>query len=242
MSGATHPAYGFLRGPIGGALTTGLVGAALLVHGLWIPAKAALAQVLLERAWRRALAGETRPRPWPWADTWPIARLLLPAEEPDGEPVDLVVLAGASGRTLAFAPGHLDGSARPGEDGNVVLAGHRDTHFRALDRLAPGDEVVLEFPAAGAAASDPAVRRRYRVAAARVADKSRTDLLADTAVPTLTLVTCWPFDAVVPGGPLRYVVSARLASGPDAQNPLPLHRQLLPKPDGGGVGAGAQGG
>lgn len=186
---------------------SGLAGTALLVHGLWIPAKAVLAQVLLERAWRRAVAGEARPRPWPWADTWPVGRLRLPAPA-GGEPSDLIVLAGASGRTLAFGPGHLDGSALPGEAGNAVVAGHRDTHFRALERVAPGDEIAVETAAAGGVRE-----RRYRVVAAAVVDRSRTDLLAEAGELTLTLVTCWPFDAVAPGGPLRYVVVARASSG-----------------------------
>jgi sortase A len=185
-------------------VAAGLAGAALVAQGLWIPAKAVLAQVLLERAWNRALAGEAHPRPWPWADTWPVARLILPPGKLGDRSRNLIVLAGASGRTLAFGPGHLDGSALPGDDGNVVLVGHRDTHFRALASLTFGDEVVLETLGPDGTPR----RRRYRVAGAEVVDKSRTDLLAETARPTLTLVTCWPFDAVVPGGPLRYVVTA----------------------------------
>ena len=87
----------------------------------------------------------------------------------------------------------------------MVIAGHRDTHFRALARLAPGDEIVLETVAGP---SGGVRSRRYRVTGAVVVDRSRTDFVADAGEPTLTLVTCWPFDAVVPGGPLRYVVTA----------------------------------
>ena len=169
-------------------------GLLLAARGLWIPAKAALAQVLLAGAWERAAAGEARPRPWPWADTWPVARLTLPGRPP------LVVLAGASGRTLAFAPGHVDGSAAPGERGNVVVAGHRDTHFRALAGLAVGDELVLEAPGGAP--------RRYRVTETAVVDHRDTRPLLPAAGPRLTLITCWPFDAVRPGGPLRWVVVA----------------------------------
>ena len=56
---------------------------------------------------------------------------------------DVIVLAGASGRTLAFGPGHLDGSARPGEPGNCVLSAHRDTQFAFLRRLEIGDLLDL---------------------------------------------------------------------------------------------------
>ena len=79
---------------------------ALLAAGFWLPAKAELAQQLLNRAWQRTTLGDTMAKPWPWADTHPVARLMLPnSDEP------LTVLAGASGRNLAFAPALLDGSA-----------------------------------------------------------------------------------------------------------------------------------
>jgi sortase A len=157
-----------------------------------------LAQGLLAAAWQRAAAGEARPRPWPGADTWPVARLTLPGRSP------LVVLAGASGRTLAFGPGHVDGSAAPGESGNVVVAGHRDTHFRALAGLVAGDELVLEAPGGG--------RRSYRVRETAVVDHRDTRPLLPSAGARLTLITCWPFDAVRPGGPLRWVVVADAAA------------------------------
>jgi sortase A len=110
------------------------------------------------------------------------------------------VLAGASGRTLAFGPGHVDGTARPGEAGNVVLAGHRDTHFRALARLAPGDLLRLEVPGGGT--------HRYRVAETAIVDHRDTRPLSPDGASRLTLVTCWPFDALRAGGPWRYVVVA----------------------------------
>ena len=79
--------------------------AALLALGFWqlgqgayIPAKAWLAQELMQRAWLRVNAGEDRAAPWPWADTWPVARLSATSHD-----VDLIVLAGGSGRTLAFS-------------------------------------------------------------------------------------------------------------------------------------------
>ena len=78
----------------------------LLAAGFWLPAKAELAQHLLNRAWNRTTEGDAAAKPWPWADTHPVARLALPGS---GEP--LTVLAGASGRNLAFAPALMDGSA-----------------------------------------------------------------------------------------------------------------------------------
>lgn len=174
-------------------------GVALAGHALWQPVKAQLAQALLEEAWEKVRAGQPRPRPWPWADTWPVARLSLPEVESNRGARPLVVLAGASGRTLAFGPGHMAGSADPGETGNVVIAGHRDTHFRALRELAVGDELLLEDRWGG--------RHRYRVTRRLVTRYDDTSSLAPAA-DRLTLVTCWPFDALHPGGPMRYVVVA----------------------------------
>jgi sortase A len=182
------------------------LGVLLAGAGLWqigaagtIHAKAWLAQVLLTRAWETTLAGATAVRPWPWADTYPLARLQAPALG-----VDRIVLAGASGRTLAFGPGHLDGTAAPGRAGHTVLSGHRDTHFRFLEDLAPGSELRLQRPDGG--------WQSYRVVETRVIDTRRARLAPGDGRPALTLVTCYPFDAVVPGGPLRYLVFAEGAS------------------------------
>jgi sortase A len=163
----------------------------------WIDTKAHLAQHLVRRAWQRARAGDENARPWPWADTKPVARLLAPAQG-----VELFVLAGAGGRTMAFGPGHLDGTALPGEPGNAVLSGHRDTHFAFLRRLRAGDVLLVERP-------DGRVRR-YTVNGTRVVDQGATWVAADAFFDTrLTLVTCYPFDAIRPGGRQRYVVTAR---------------------------------
>ena len=173
-------------------------GLALFGQGAWIYGKARVAQVLLHRAWERTLAGEKAVKPWPWADTWPVARLSIPSAG-----ADFIVLAGASGRTLAFGPGHLDGSAPPAAAGNCVLSAHRDTQFEALKRVARGDEIVLETP--------DGKRHAYRVVDLSVVDRRDTRPLAsdDSGETVLTLVTCYPFDAITPGGPLRYVVKAR---------------------------------
>ncbi|MEM9682193.1 MAG: class GN sortase [Pseudomonadota bacterium] len=180
-----------------------LLGGSQIGGGLWIYAKATLAQVLIKQAWANRLSGDGSDRPWPWADTAPVAQLAVPARG-----IDQIVLAGASGRTLAFGPGHMDGTAAPGEAGLAVITGHRDTHFRFLKDLAPGDELLLT-DAAGA-------RHRYRVSVGRVVDSTTTGLSLDGIAAQVALVTCYPFDAVNPGGPLRYVVFAEAV----AQTPV----------------------
>ena len=168
-----------------------------LGQGAYIPAKAWLAQELMQRAWMRAEQDIDRQAPWPWADTWPVARLSAKSGE-----VDLIVLAGGSGRTLAFGPGHLSASSLPGETGNSVIAGHRDTHFSFLRDIEIGESLVIEKVGGR--------KHLYKVIGVDVVDSRRGSLLLDTEAAMLSLVTCYPFDAREAGGPMRYVVTAKM--------------------------------
>ncbi|MEO0422855.1 MAG: class GN sortase [Pseudomonadota bacterium] len=183
-------------------LTTGVALCALLggvVVGLQaavIPAKAVLAQHLLSDAWRRAQAGEVAPTPWSWADAWPVARLQLPDAAH-------VVLAGNEGSALAFAPAWVPASAPPGAPGTTVIAAHRDTHFRGLERLEVGDAVTVQT-AAGTTVT-------YEVSATEVHNLRRSPLLAlrEDGERHLALITCYPFDTLQADPTRRYVVWAR---------------------------------
>jgi sortase A len=157
--------------------------------------KAWLAQKLIASAWDQARDRGEAVRPWPWADTYPVARIDAPTQ---GESV--MVLAGASGRTLAFGPGHVEGTPLPNEPGNSVVSGHRDTHFSFLRKLHRGDVLVVQSGRGQVA--------RYRVRATEVVHRRDVRVLMDAGDDRLTLVTCFPFDSPVPGGPLRYVVVA----------------------------------
>jgi len=178
------------------ALAVGSLGLALCGQGLWIHAKAALAQVLLERAFDQSLRQGGAPvRPWSWADTWPTARIAFPRQ---GERV--IALDGASGQALAFGPGHVAGTPKAGDRGTAVYAAHRDTHFAVLAKVRPGDPILVER-------ADGKVAR-FEVTGARVVrwDASGVDPRAPGR--GLALATCWPLDAKV-SGPMRYVVWAR---------------------------------
>ncbi|MBH0202526.1 MAG: class GN sortase [Nitrospira sp.] len=164
-------------------------------EGSWIYAKAKLAQYLLQRAWSRTLAGETTVKPWPWADTWPVARLTVPSKK-----VDLILLNGAYGRTLAFGPGYAESSAQPGSVGTTILTGHRDTHFRFLKELTREDELVIETTRGNTV--------RYIVSARRIVDSRSGTIALDHRQSKLVLITCYPFDSIMSGGPLRYIVVA----------------------------------
>ncbi|WP_231759666.1 class GN sortase [Microbulbifer elongatus] len=175
-----------------------LMGAGIwqLGSGGWILAKAELAQYLISDAWHRQLASGEIHKPWPWADTWPVAQIKM------GEDKPLMVLRGTSGQALAFGPGMLDGAGEPGKllaPRTTVVAAHRDTHFKNLDKLQPGHVIQLQ---------DQSGRwHSFRVNGTKVVD-SEKERLPIVAAPDLLLVTCYPFNAMRAGGPLRYLVHA----------------------------------
>ena len=164
-------------------------------EGTRIYLKAILAQILLQNAWNQTRSGGTNVKPWPWAEMHPVARLQVPTYNED-----IIVLAGTTGKSLAFGPGHVVSSAAPGTDDNVAIAAHRDTHFAFLEHITPGEFVFLETP--------DGVRHRYQVSQIDILHQSETEVMAKNGVKQLTLITCYPFHAITPGGPMRYVVRA----------------------------------
>src|SRR5215472_1425755 len=186
------------RLPTAAAAIFSLIGLVLFRQGIWIHAKALLAQVLLERAFAASLAGGRDVKPWPWADTWPVARVEVPRLDRSA-----IVLAGSSGQALAFGPGQVERTPAAGEPGTAVYAAHRDTHFAFLGEVEIGDEIVVTR-------RDGAIAR-FRVTHTQVVRWDSSGIDPAASGRHLALVTCWPLDSVVPG-PLRYVVHADLAS------------------------------
>jgi sortase A len=174
-------------------VTAGLL---LLGQGAYIHAKALVAPVLLERAFARTIAGGHNVKPWPWADTWPIARIEIKRLH-----ADAIVLAGSSGQALAFGPGHVELTPDAGERGIAVYSAHRDTHFRFLKDVIVGDEIDVTRNDGNAF--------RYRVDGSSVVrfDASGIDPLSNGY--ELVLSTCWPFDSVI-SGPDRYILHATM--------------------------------
>jgi LPXTG-site transpeptidase (sortase) family protein len=125
----------------------------------------------------------------------PVARLTVPSKN-----IDLLVLNGAYDRTLAFGPGHVESSVLPGSVGTTILTGHRDTHLRFLKELTREDELVIQTARGN--------KLRYVVSERRIVDSRSGTITLDPSQPRLVLVTCYPFDVMTPGGPLRYVVVA----------------------------------
>ncbi len=168
-------------------------GLSILGGGLWLRAKALLAAALIDRAYSRHLEDGELHRPWPWADTAPIARLEIPALD-----VRRTILEGATGASLAFGLGHISGTARPGEPGTCAVAGHRDTWAAFLEDLRPGDRIHLRTRARALT---------YRVVRSRIVSKNDLTVLREGPEDRLALITCYPFTGLL-NSPWRIVVES----------------------------------
>jgi sortase A len=114
-----------------------------------------------------------------------------------------MIAEGDNGKTLRRAVGHITGSALPGQQGNVVIAGHRDTFFRPLRNIHMDDEITLTTFSG---------TYRYRVDSIQVVEPEDTEVLDHSDDAILTLVTCYPFYYVGPA-PKRFVVRAHRIPG-----------------------------
>jgi sortase A len=128
-----------------------------------------------------------------------IARLSIPRLD-----ATLYVVEGDDTRDLKRGPGHLIGTAMPGQDGNCVIAGHRDTHFRVLKNIQKGDEILL---------TRNGETWRYRVDGLSVVSPDNLAPLQPSHTPVLNLITCYPFQ-YLGSAPKRFIVHAQLENEP----------------------------
>lgn len=186
------------------ALVT-LVGLGFVGHGVYMYAKAGLAQILLERAFSASLATGQPVKAWSWADTWPVARLEVPRLG-----ASAIILKGGSGEALAFGPGLLDGTPAPGERGVSVISAHRDTHFGFLRDVRTGDTLRVTRA--------DGVIVWFRITGTDVVPWNASGIDPQADGYALVLSTCWPLDAVTQGD-LRYVVRAQMVGRQMSQSP-----------------------
>jgi len=164
-------------------------------NAAWIAGKAVVAQRLLDRSWEQALTTGKLLPPWPWADVSARARLIVPSAA-----LSQIVLSDASGEAMAFGPGLVWGDPLQASSSTVALGGHRDTHLSFVEHLNPGDTLLLE--------NQNGVIQRYRVNSKKVVDTRNQTIAIAPDVAALVLITCYPFNALQTGGPLRMVASA----------------------------------
>ena len=174
-----------------------------LASGFYIPVKALFAQYLLNKAWQQTLTDKQIYKPWPWADTYPVARLRVPELN-----VEQIVLDGDQGNSLAFAPGLHPGSEQDKRNGMMVISAHRDTHFRFLNDIKPGQLIELQR-------RDGSISR-FQVEAVQVVNIRHTVLTSPADGKWLALVTCYPFHSIEADPDLRYVVLAEQVMAEEA--------------------------
>jgi sortase A len=116
---------------------------------------------------------------------------------------DLIVLEGDTGNVLAFGPGRNIESNHPGNRGTILISAHRDTHFNFLENVALGDRFEVDTIYSKQ-------NYHYQVSDIKIIDSDKVDIDIFNSQSELKLVTCYPFNAMTSGGPLRYVVTAKI--------------------------------
>lgn len=180
-----------------------------LASAFWIEAKAEVAQWLVAQSWAEQLAAtnKNKIKPWPWADMTVAGKLTV-----DELGIERFVFDNDRPRTLAFGAGLATGSGAaargPAASRSAsavkaarVVSAHRDTHFKFLQHVELG--MTVEFEDAYGQVSS------YEVTETAVVDSRTEALPVATDSGALVLVTCFPFDAIAAGGPLRFVVTAK---------------------------------
>jgi sortase A len=178
-------------------LLIAFLGLSFFAYGAYIPAKAVLAQYLINDAWNDSIRSGESQKPWRWADMHPVMKL-----SSEKHKQELIVLSGDKGNSLAFAPGHNLYSYMPNQGGTTVISAHRDTHFEFLQDVSISD--VFELTDRNNKTS------RYMVSDINIIDSTKQDISIHSNQDELKLITCFPFDAVIARGPLRYVITAQL--------------------------------
>lgn len=178
-------------------LLIAVLGLSFFAYGAYIPAKAVLAQYLINDAWNDSIHSGESHKPWKWADMHPVMKL-----SSDKHNQELIVLSGDKGNSLAFAPGYNLNSYMPNQGGTTVISAHRDTHFEFLKDVSIND--VFELTDRNNITSS------FEVSDIKVIDATKQDIAIHSNQDELKLITCYPFDALVTRGPLRLVVTAKM--------------------------------
>jgi sortase A len=198
-----------------------IVGSLLCINASWLPTKAWLSQELISYSWQQSMAQQSQfqqnhlqknsikgnkkkttnthvaIKPWPWADTFPIAQLSFKRLKEE-----IVVLNGGDPTTLAFsagaiAPFNQTNSAKP-----FVVAGHRDSHFAFLEDILMKDVISMT--------DQQGQSQLYQVEAIDIVDASSGQLPVLANDSSLILITCYPFNGIGNDANERYVITAKL--------------------------------
>ena len=174
-------------------ITLFLIGTMLLAKPSYFYLKGYAAQKLLESAWFKTKNKNQTFYPWPGAKSYPIGKISI-------NKVDLsyIILGGDMNQALNFGIAHISDTSKPGNNGNIGLAGHRDSFFKKLEKVHEGDIIEIEY-LKGA--------REYKVIDIQIISPNEMRWLDQTKDNCLTLITCYPFD-YMGEAPMRYLIRA----------------------------------
>ncbi|PKH01510.1 class GN sortase [Psychromonas sp. MB-3u-54] len=177
-----------------------LIAICFCAQGIYREAKAIVAQRLLSLAWVSHLEDGERHKPWPWADSVPIAQLTIAGQGP------LMVVAGTSISHLTLAPAWMVSSSGFGKVGNSVVVAHNDTHFKQLKEVHLNSLLTVN--------TYPNLQFNYRVIATKIVNEKELSVLKVSEQEILTLITCYPFESSLLNSELRFVVVAKRIKQP----------------------------
>lgn len=173
-----------------------LAGLLLLGSSFYMQMKAELAQMLIGHSWYQRSEMEPPAVPWPWADTRAVALLEIPSLD-----IKQFIMQDASGESLAFGPGLVTANTLPATGSHSMIAGHRDSHFDFIPKVLVGTRFRVS--------NYRGQSQLYQVVEQRVLDTQKEQLQLNSEQNLLTLITCFPFDGLIVGGPLRWIVNAQ---------------------------------
>jgi sortase A len=158
------------------------IGAFFIGKSLFYYSKGLAAQYFIENAWKITKESQIETKPWSWADFNPVAKL-----EIESIGLNCIVMNQISGEALTFGPGHLSTTAKPGQSGNMVIAGHRDGHFNRLRSIQKNDIIKLGTMA-----------EKVFYIVTEILTTSNQDIYwtEDTKSDVITLITCYPFNFI----------------------------------------------
>lgn len=191
------------------ALLTIVIASIFCIEPLYLLSKATLAQYLLQQTWQQTIKGAKKVTPWPWADTYPIAKLTYLGSLPTNlgnkhmqnkQAYSWIILSGMTGRTMAFGPGWLQDSAKPNHIGNTVISAHNDSHFAILENVNIGDVFQLE--------DNSGKTKQYQINHMRVVDENDNSAYEYHENTMITLITCYPFSLSNTNKTKRLIVTA----------------------------------
>ncbi|PKG83490.1 class GN sortase [Colwellia sp. 75C3] len=180
----------------------------LLIKPSYLYAKSVLAQVLLKHAWQETQQtylqapeqdkqqhSQEKYLPWQWADSYPVAKLTYKKNN-----VSWIIMAGMTGRAMAFAPTWLEDSAKPNQYGNTVISAHNDSHFNVLEDSDVGEEFLLE--------DQQGKILTYRITTINIVSEYDVSSYLFQDETMITLITCYPFEVTNKIKTQRLVIQA----------------------------------